>query len=172
LSRINRLIEGNLQSIDKSDRIVESGDRSLAIVVSSFNDVVTERLLEGALGCLRDHGVAEDRIEVFHCPGAFEIPQVADRLAASGGYEAIICLGCVIRGETPHFEYVASASAYGIERSAQRHGIPMTFGVLTTDNMEQAVERAGGKEGNKGWDAALSALEMIELFGKMEKAKL
>lgn len=145
--------------------------RTFAIVVSRFNEFITKRLLEGALDCLRRHGVAEDGFDIVFCPGTFEIPQTAQRLAESERYHAIICLGCVIRGETPHFEYIANAAAHGIERAAQATGVPMSFGVLTTDNLEQAIERAGTKGGNKGWEAALSAIEMADLFSKMEKHK-
>ncbi len=142
-----------------------------AIVVSKFNGFITQKLLDGARDCLHRHGVADDRINIVSCPGAFEIPQIAKRLAESGKYQAIICLGCIMRGETPHFEYIATATANGIEHAAQTTGIPMGFGVLTTDNLEQAIERAGGKSGNKGWDAAMSAIEMANLFSTSEKKK-
>lgn len=142
-----------------------------AIVVSRFNEFITKRLLEGALECLQRHGVDEKNIEVAYCPGAFEIPQTALRLAETEQYHAVICLGCVIQGGTPHFEYIASAAAQGVERAAQTSGVPMSFGVLTTNNFEQAVERAGAKGGNKGWEAALSAIEMADLFARMGKNK-
>lgn len=148
-----------------------AGERTFAIVVSRFNESITKRLLEGARDCLHRYGAVENQIDVVFCPGAFEIPQTAHHLAKSGKYHAIICLGCVIRGETPHFEYIASAAAHGIDEAARTTGVPMSFGVLTTDNLEQAIERAGAKGGNKGWDAAMSALEMAELFGTMERSK-
>jgi 6,7-dimethyl-8-ribityllumazine synthase len=144
---------------------------TFAIVVSRFNEFITKRLLEGAIDCLRQHGVADTSITVAHCPGAFEIPQVAQRLAETRRFDAIICLGCVVQGDTPHFEYIASATAQGVERASQMTGTPMSFGVLTTNNFEQAVERAGAKGGNKGWEAALSALEMVNLFSMMGRNK-
>jgi 6,7-dimethyl-8-ribityllumazine synthase len=134
------------------------------IVVSRFNDFITRRLLDGALDCLRRHGVNDDRIDVAWCPGAFEIPQVARKMVSAQGYRAVICLGCVIRGETPHFEYVAGAAATGLGKLALESEVPVIFGVLTTDTLEQAIDRAGAKAGNKGWDAAMSALEMADLF--------
>ena len=139
----------------------------IGIVVSRFNDFITRRLLEGALDCLHRHGVDDDRIDVAWCPGAFEIPQVARRMAAAPGCRAVICLGCVIRGETPHFEYVAGAAATGLGKLALESEVPVIFGVLTTDTLEQAIDRAGAKSGNKGWDAAMSALEMSDLFRKI-----
>lgn len=144
---------------------------TFAIVVSRFNEFITKRLLDGALDCLQRHDVDEGNTDIVYCPGAFEIPQTAQRLAESKRYHAIICLGCVIQGDTPHFEYIASAAANGVERAAQLTGVPMSFGVLTTNNFEQAIERAGAKGGNKGWDAALSALEMADLFASMGKNK-
>jgi 6,7-dimethyl-8-ribityllumazine synthase len=134
------------------------------IIVSQFNDFVTHKLHDGALKCLEAHGITGSQVESFSCPGSFELPQVANRLAATGRYDALICLGCVIRGETPHFEYVAREAAHGIEQVALKTGVPITFGVLTTDTPKQALERAGGKVGNKGWDAALSAIEIAALF--------
>ncbi len=133
------------------------------IVVSRFNDFITARLLDGALDALRRHGADEDRILVVKVPGSFEIPQMAKRLADSGQHDAIICLGAVIRGATPHFEYIASEVAKGVAAAAMGTGVPMAFGVLTTDSIEQAVERAGTKSGNKGFDAACSAIEMANL---------
>jgi len=136
---------------------------SFAIVVSRFNEFITRRLLESALDCLRRHGAAENAIDVFHCPGAFEIPQVALQAAQSGKFDAVICLGCVIRGETPHFEHVAAAVATGLERVALETSVPVAFGVLTTHSLEQAIDRAGGKGGNRGWDASLAAIELADL---------
>ena len=136
----------------------------VAIVVSKFNDPITAKLLEGAEQCLRDHGVLEKNRTVVFCPGAFELPQVANRLADQKKWDAIVCLGAVIRGDTPHFEYVAAETARGIQEVALRHSVPVVFGVLTTDTEQQAVERVGGAQGHKGWDAALTALEMAALF--------
>ncbi|GJQ21679.1 MAG: 6,7-dimethyl-8-ribityllumazine synthase [Bacteroidia bacterium] len=142
----------------------------LAVVASKFNSAITESLLAGAMECLRQKGI-EAKVSVYRCPGAFELPQVAERLASGGRWDAIICLGAVIRGETPHFEYVAHQSAAGIQQTALRHGVPVIFGVLTTDNELQAKERAGGRLGNKGWDAAVAALEMIALFRSLPKRR-
>ncbi|HLF14648.1 MAG TPA: 6,7-dimethyl-8-ribityllumazine synthase [Bacteroidota bacterium] len=139
----------------------------IGIVVSRFNEFITRRLLDGAVDCLRRHGVDDGNIDVVWCPGAFEIPQVARRLAAAPGYRVIICLGCVIRGETPHFGYVAGAVASGLEKLSMESDVPVIFGVLTTDTLEQAIDRAGAKSGNKGRDAAMSALEMADLFRKI-----
>ncbi|OLD58798.1 MAG: 6,7-dimethyl-8-ribityllumazine synthase [Ignavibacteria bacterium 13_1_40CM_2_61_4] len=136
---------------------------SFAIVVSRFNEFITKRLLESALDCLRRHGAAENAIDVFYCPGAFEIPQLAQQVARSDKFDAVICLGCVIRGETPHFEYVAAAVATGLERVALESSVPVTFGVLTAHSLEQAIDRAGGKAGNRGWDASLAAIELADL---------
>lgn len=139
----------------------------LAIVVSRFNHFITERLLEGALDMLARQGVDTDQVTVVRCPGAFEMPLVAQKLARSGRYDAIICLGAVIRGETSHFEYVAGNAAQGIARAMLETEVPVVFGVLTTDTIEQAIERAGTKAGNKGVEAALTALEMIDLLRKL-----
>ncbi len=136
---------------------------SFAIVVSRFNEFITRRLLDAALDCLRRHGAREKAIEVVHCPGAFEIPQIALKLSAQGRFDAVICLGCIIRGETPHFEYIANAVTGGIARAALDTGRPVVFGVLTTESLEQAIERSGAKGGNKGWDAALAAIELADL---------
>lgn len=135
-----------------------------AIVVSRFNDFISARLAEGAIDALKRHGATEGQISLVKVPGAFEIPLVAKRLAESGRYDAVICLGAVIRGATPHFEYVAAEVSKGIAAVALETKIPVTFGVLTTDNLEQAIERAGSKSGNKGWDAAVAAMEMVNLF--------
>jgi 6,7-dimethyl-8-ribityllumazine synthase len=134
------------------------------IVVSSFNEPLTAELLAGAEECLRRHCVPRSRWNVYSCPGAFELPQVANRLAAQKKFDAIICLGAVVRGETPHFEYISSAVAYGVQQVALRWSIPVVFGVLTTNNIKQAADRLGGKQGHKGWDAALTALKMADLF--------
>ncbi|MBI4841570.1 MAG: 6,7-dimethyl-8-ribityllumazine synthase [candidate division NC10 bacterium] len=138
------------------------------IVVSRTNEFITARLLEGALDALRRHGAEEDQIDVVKVPGSFEIPLAAKRLATSGRYEAIICLGTVIRGATPHFEYIAGEVSKGVAAAAMETGVPVSFGVLTTDSIEQAVERAGSKGGNKGFDAACSAIEMANLFRELK----
>jgi 6,7-dimethyl-8-ribityllumazine synthase len=135
-----------------------------AIVVSRFNYHITAKLLEGTEHCLHDHGVTENNKKVMFCPGAFELPQVANLLASQNTWDAIICLGAVIRGETPHFEYISSETARGIQDVALRHSLPVVFGVLTTDTEQQALDRVGGAQGHKGWDAALTALEMAALF--------
>lgn len=136
----------------------------IGIVVSRFNEFITNRLLGGAIDALIRHGASDEAIEIAWVPGAFEIPLVAKRMSASGRYDAIICLGCIIRGSTPHFDYVAAETSKGIAQIALQSGCPVAFGVLTTDSIEQAIERAGTKAGNKGWDAALSAVEMANLL--------
>lgn len=160
-----RTLEGRLNA--------EGG--AFGIVVSRFNDLITKQLLDGALDCLRRHGAREEDILVAHCPGSFEIPQVALQLAQSGTVDAVICLGCVIRGETPHFDYIASEVTKGIAQVSLQTSVPTAFGVLTTENLAQALERAGAKAGNKGWDAAQSAIEMVqlgrELSGKAKKKR-
>ncbi len=140
----------------------------LAIVVARFNALVTERLLQGAREALHRHGVAEEGVDVVHVPGAFEIPLAAKTLAQSGRYHAVICLGAVIRGATPHFEYVASSVASGIAQAALETHRPILFGVLTTESLEQALERAGAKAGNKGYDAAVAAIEMARLMSTLD----
>src|SRR4051812_49434401 len=140
----------------------------VAIVAARFNAFIVDRLVEGAVDALTRHGVADGDITVVHCPGAFEIPQVAKRIADGGEYGAVVCLGCVIRGATTHYDYVAGHAAYGIAEVAMSAKVPVIFGVLTTENIEQAVERAGTKAGNKGWDAALAALEMASLYAQLD----
>jgi 6,7-dimethyl-8-ribityllumazine synthase len=139
-----------------------------AIIVSRFNDFISSKLVEGAMDALRRHGVDEEKVSLIKVPGSFEIPATAKRLARSDKYDAIICLGAVIRGATPHFDFIAAEVAKGVASVALESDIPVTFGVLTTDNLEQAIERAGSKVGNKGWDAAVSAMEMANLFDKLE----
>ncbi len=139
----------------------------IAIVVSRFNEFVTDRLLAGAEEALRQAGVASGDVEVLRVPGAFELPIAAQRVAETGRVAAVVCLGCLIRGATPHFEYIAAACAHGITAAAAATGVPMTFGVLTTNSVEEAVERAVPGEGNKGREAALAALEMARLFGTL-----
>ena len=143
-------------------------DLRFAIIAARFNDFVVEPLIRGALDALRRHGVVDKQIDIVRVPGAFDIPIVARKLALAHRHEALIALGCVIRGQTPHFDYVAGECAGGIARVALESGVPIAFGVLTTDNAEQAVDRAGGKAGNKGADAALVALEMANLLRRLD----
>lgn len=138
-----------------------------AVVVSRFNEFITSKLLEGAVDALKRHGCAEENITCVRVPGSFELPFMAKKLAESGSYDAVICLGCVIRGQTPHFEFVASEAAKGIAQVGLTTGVPTTFGVITADTLEQAVERAGAKAGNRGVDAALSAIELTNLVGQV-----
>jgi 6,7-dimethyl-8-ribityllumazine synthase len=148
---------------------MEARGRRFAVAVSRFNDLVTSRLLEGALAAFRRHGLAEDDLEVAWTPGAFELPLVAQRLATSRQFDAVVCLGAVIRGETAHFDYVAGEAARGIQQVTLETGVPCIFGVLTTDTLEQALDRAGGKHGNKGWEAATAAMEMAGLLDSLPK---
>jgi 6,7-dimethyl-8-ribityllumazine synthase len=136
----------------------------LAFVAGRFNSFITDRLVEGAVDAVVRTGGDPDAIRIYKVPGAFEIPLVAKKLAASGRYDAVVCLGAVIRGATPHFEYVASEVSKGIAHVALETGIPVAFGVLTTDTLEQAIERAGSKAGNKGWEAAMAAVETVNLL--------
>jgi 6,7-dimethyl-8-ribityllumazine synthase len=153
-----RIIEGEL--------VVR--DLRFGVVIARFNDFVVEPLLRGALDALKRHGATDKQIEIVRVPGAFDLPVVVRKLALSRRYEALITLGAVIRGQTPHFDYVAGECASGIARIALESGVPIAFGVLTTDTMEQAVDRAGGKAGNKGADAALTALEMANLLRRLD----
>jgi 6,7-dimethyl-8-ribityllumazine synthase len=147
-----------------------SGDGlRVAIALARFNRAVTDRLLGGALEALVAHGVADDAVDVATVPGAFELPLCAQRLAMTGRYDALVCLGAVVRGETPHFEFVAGEAARGIGEVARRHDLPVAFGVLTTDTVEQALARAGGDAGNKGYDAAVTALEMVQMLRVVHK---
>ena len=142
----------------------------LAVVASRFNETITRQLLEGALSGLRRHGVDEAGITVAWVPGAFELPLAAKRLASTGEFDAVVCLGAVIRGATAHFEHVAGQAAAGATRAALDTGVPVIFGVLTTDTIEQAIERSGTKAGNKGFDAAVAAIEMADLLRQLPKA--
>jgi len=141
---------------------------SFAIIVSRFNDFIGSKLVEGALDALKRHGMDDEKLTLVKVPGAFEIPMTAKRLVKTGKYDAIICLGAVIRGATPHFDYVAAEVSKGIASVSLESDVPVTFGVLTTDNLEQAIERAGSKVGNKGWDAAMAAMEMVNLFKEIK----
>jgi len=143
-------------------------DKKFALVVSRFNELISRKLMEGALDCISRHGGNLDDIDIAWVPGAFEIPMAAKKCAASQKYDAVICLGAVIRGATPHFEYIAGEVTKGIAQVSLEFGVPVTYGVITPDTLEQALERAGTKSGNKGWDAALSAIEMADLFEKMK----
>lgn len=151
-----------------SGNLAGKGQRH-AIVVSRFNELLTARLLAGAIDCLGRHGVAEKDIIVNWVPGSFEIPYAAQKLASSTKYDAVICLGAVIRGDTPHFDYIAAETTKGIAKLALDTGIPVIYGVVTADTLDQAIERSGTKAGNKGWDAALSAIEMIDLYKQIAK---
>jgi len=136
----------------------------IAIIVSRFNEFISGKLLDGALDCLIRHKVSDDNIETFWVPGAFEIPMIASKVAHSGKYDAIVCLGAVIRGDTPHFDFVAAEVSKGVASVAISSSVPVIFGVLTVDTTEQAIERAGNKSGNKGWSAALAAIETANLY--------
>ena len=152
-----KIIEGELQA---------KGCK-FGIIVSRFNDFITSRLLEGATDALLRHGAKDDDIEVVRVPGAFEIPLIAKKLAMKGTFQAVICLGTVIRGATPHFDYIVSEVSKGIAAASLETGVPIAFGIITADTIEQAVERAGTKAGNKGWDAAVTAIEMAQVIRKI-----
>lgn len=139
----------------------------IAIVVARFNEFITSKLLSGCIDCLIRHEAADEDLTVSWVPGAFEIPMAAKKLAESGKYDAVICLGAVIRGATPHFDYVCAEASKGIAQVSMQTGVPVAFGVLTTENIQQAVERAGTKAGNKGVDCAMTAMEMVNLFKEM-----
>ena len=149
--------EGNLTA--KNQRI--------AIIVTRFNSFITDRLLEGALDTIKRHGGDLDHVEIFKVPGCFEIPIAADRVAASKNFDAIVCLGCLIRGATPHFDYISAECTKGIAQLALNHHMPITYGVITADTLDQAIDRAGTKAGNKGAEAALAAIEVADLFNHM-----
>ena len=142
-------------------------NQKFAIVISRFNEFISSKLLDGALDCLTRHKAADKNIQVFWVPGSFEIPLIAHRLAKSKKFDAVICLGAVIRGSTPHFDYIAAEVSKGIAHSAMETGLPVVFGIITADTLEQAIERAGSKAGNRGWDAAQSAIEMSDLISKL-----
>jgi 6,7-dimethyl-8-ribityllumazine synthase len=149
----------------------EARGRRFAIVASRFNEIVVARLVEGATACLRKHGVAPEDLDVVWVPGAFELSLAARALASSHGYDSVMCLGAVIRGETPHFDHVAAQAAEGIRRAGEDTGVPVVFGVLTTDTFEQAMDRAGGSHGNKGWDAAMAGMEMASVLERLPKGE-
>ncbi len=154
---MSTLIEGKLNA----------GGKRFALVVSRFNELISRKLLEGAMDCLIRHDASQEDISIVWVPGSFEIPLAAKKLAQSDNYDAVICLGAVIRGGTPHFDYVSAEVSKGIASASMETGKPIIFGVLTTDSIEQAIERAGTKAGNKGFDAAMSAIEMVDLFTKI-----
>ncbi|ROL56054.1 6,7-dimethyl-8-ribityllumazine synthase [Bacteroidetes/Chlorobi group bacterium MS-B_bin-24] len=147
--------------------ILDASGRKFAIVVSRWNQFIVSKMLDGALDALRRHKVADENITIVYCPGSFEIPLISKKLALSKQYDAIIALGAVIRGATPHFDYIASEVAKGIAQVNLETGVPVVFGVLTTDTIEQAIERAGSKSGNKGFDAAMAAIELVSLLEKI-----
>ena len=144
--------------------------RRFALVVSRYNELITRKLLEGALDCLSRHGADQKDMMIVWVPGSFEIPAAAKRMASAGGYSAVICLGAVIRGDTPHFDVIAAEVTKGVAQVGLDSSVPVIFGVITTDTLEQALERAGSKVGNKGWDAALTAIEMADLFAQIGDA--
>jgi len=150
----HKVIEGKLDA---------SGMR-VGLVVSRFNEFFTDKLTQGALDCLSRHGASPEDLSVAYVPGAYEIPYAASRMAKSGNYDAIVCLGAIIRGDTPHFDYIASESAKGIARIALDQDLPVIYGMVTADTLDQAIERSGTKAGNKGWDAAEAAIEMVNLY--------
>ncbi len=154
-----KIVEGKLLAQNKK----------FGIVVSRFNDFITEKLVGGAIDALMRCGAADADIEVVKVPGAFEIPMIARKMAGKKQYDAIICLGAVIRGSTPHFDYVSAEVSKGVAQVGMEAGVPVIFGILTTDNIEQAIERAGSKAGNKGWSAAVSAVEMANLVSELDK---
>jgi 6,7-dimethyl-8-ribityllumazine synthase len=140
----------------------------VGIVIARFNEFVSLRLLEGAMDCFRRHGVDDDAITIAWVPGAFDIPAVAKKMGDSGKFDAVVCLGAVIRGATAHFDFVAAEAAKGVAHVGMETGVPTVFGVVTSDNLEQAIERAGSKSGNRGWDAARAALELADLYSKLD----
>jgi 6,7-dimethyl-8-ribityllumazine synthase len=162
-----------VEGVNHIEGTLSAEGRSFGIVASRFNDFVVKALLEGAIEAIRRHGGVAENVEVVWVPGSYEIPVVARELALSGRYDALICLGAVIRGATAHFDYVAGGAAGGISNVALETGIPVIFGVITTESIEQAIERAGTKMGNKGFEAAVSAMEMADLMAKLrERASL
>jgi len=144
-------------------------DKKFGVVISRFNEFISSKLLGGALDCFQRHEVADDAVDIFWVPGSFEIPLTALKLAESKKYDAVVCLGAVIRGATPHFEYISAEVTKGIAQVNMQTGVPTIFGVITADTLEQAIERAGTKAGNKGWDAAMSAMEMVNLLQNIEQ---
>jgi 6,7-dimethyl-8-ribityllumazine synthase len=154
-------------NVEQIQGMLGAAGRRVALVAGRFNDLIVSRLIDGATDCFLRHGGDEKSLTLVRVPGSLEIPLVAGRLAAAGKHDAIVCLGAVIRGDTPHFDYVAAEASKGIASESLRTGIPIIFGVLTCDTLEQALERAGVKSGNKGWDAMLAALEMADLMPRL-----
>ncbi len=154
---MGKIYEGNL----------DAKNLKFGIAISRFNEIASKGLLDGALDCLKRHGAKEEVIDIVWTPGSFEIPAIAKKMAQSGKYNAVICLGAVVRGGTPHFEYIAGEAAKGIAKASYDTGVPVIFGILTTDTLEQALERSGGKPGNKGFEAALSAIELANLTSQI-----
>lgn len=157
---MSKVLEGKLLAAGKK----------FAIVASRFNDFITDKLIGGAVDALERSGADESGIQIVKVPGAFEIPLIAKKMAAKGTYDAVICLGAVIRGATPHFEYVSAEVSKGIAQAGMETGVPIIFGIVTTDTIEQAIERAGTKSGNKGWSAAMAAVEMVNLIEAVDQA--
>ncbi len=143
-------------------------EKRFGIVVGRFNEFISKQLLKGALDCLKRHGAVDKDIEISWVPGSFELPMIAGKMAESKQYNSIICLGALIRGQTPHFEYIAAEVTKGIAQVSLTSGVPVAYGLITADSLEQAIERAGTKAGNKGWNAALSGIEMADLYNKLE----
>ncbi len=158
------LSAGNVRTVQGH---LDASNRKFGLVVSRFNELISRKLLDGALDCLQRHSANPANITVVWVPGSFEVPIAAARMANSGSYNAVICLGAVIRGGTPHFDYIAAEVTKGVAQTALQYQFPVSFGVLTTDTIEQALERAGTKAGNKGWDAAIGAIEMADLWEKL-----
>ena len=151
----------------KIEGLLSAEGKKFAIVVARFNEIITYKLLDGAIDCIKRHGGSEEDVLTAYCPGAFEIPVIADRLAASGRFDAVICLGAVIKGDTPHFDQIVNAVTSGIASVGLKHSMPVIHGVLTTNDVEQALNRAGIKAGNKGWDAALCAIDTASVLGQI-----
>ncbi len=147
---------------------LEVRDSSIAIIASRFNDFVVKGLISGAVDCLERHGADTDRIDLFRLPGAFEIPAMLKQVCETSRYNAIVCLGALIRGNTPHFDFISSEVTKGIAVISMEYKIPVGYGIITADNLEQAIERAGSKNGNKGWEAALSVIEMLSLYSQLK----
>ena len=150
--------------VKQIEGVLSAKDTRFALVVARFNDFIGQKLVEGAIDCIRRHDGSVENITIYRCPGAFELPMVAKKVALSGKYDAIITLGAIIRGSTPHFDVIAAEATKGIAQVALDTMVPIAFGVLTTENIEQAIERAGTKAGNKGFDAAMTAIEMVNLY--------
>ena len=149
---------------------LNASGKKFALVASRYNEIITSRLISGAMDCLLRHGAGEQDVEIYRVPGSFEVPLVAQKVAAAGKHDAVICLGAVIRGETPHFDFVASEAARGVGRAGLETGVPVIFGIVTTDTIEQAIERAGGRTGNRGAEAASAAIEMANLLASIAKS--